>query len=77
MGKRSKLQAALENGAELTVRQIVNRFGYRSTNCARKDITRIRDQGVPVGHIYEGNSNTPKYAVFGNPRPPVAVIRRR
>jgi len=71
-GKRLRLQEALERGAEMTSAQIVARFGYASANCARKDITRIRDLGIPVGHVKRPGAAT-RFAVFGNPRPAIAT----
>jgi hypothetical protein len=71
MGKRAMLQSTLEKGAVLSIEQIVKKFGYTTGNCARKDITRIRDLGVPVGHVINKATKRVKYAIFGSTRPAI------
>lgn len=76
MSRRAKLQAALQNGEQLTVKQMVARFGYTGGNCARKDVTRIRDRGVPIGRLYDSKSKAgARFLVVGSPRPAIVVQR--
>ena len=59
--KMENLLEAFQNGAELTQKQIVSRFGFASSNSARGVITMLRQKGFP---IYANKRTNSKGAVM-------------
>ena len=67
MPKRERLLADLANGAELTARQIVQRYGYASEGSARKILSDLRFKGKPVNRLYTKRTPTRAKYKLGHP----------